>query len=89
MLLRKWLNKMGSETGVQMQESINKYAQQFPVKNHTEDFPLIATRSEDDKSESYEITPTRRDWAYALQGVMLAQAGMTDSSQGQLLDLAF
>ncbi len=71
-------------------DKVDEGARDYPLDADAELPPLIYEETETDSGLELSGRPTRRDWYYALTGVLLTQAGFLEegSKRDQILDAA-
>lgn len=81
-ILDQWRAELESHIAVEARQRVTAAADTYPLTAN----PELPALSYELVGETYELKPTRRDWAYALIGNLLTQAGLLEAGRdGELL----
>ncbi len=85
-LLDTWERKLEKELAAEARQKIDAGAAQFPVDSEAGTPPLVYEEKETPEGLEMDAHPTRRDWYYALTGVLLTHAGLVEGGEkGEVL----
>lgn len=89
-LLKQWKRTLEERVPQQSRDQIAEGAEAYPLTSDEGMPPLIYEEQESGDGLVLDARPTRRDWYYALTGVMLTHAGLMEGGDKgrQLLDAA-